>query len=94
MKNILSTIVLSLTQSSENPEKTSATLTGILISVSTYLASVVGPHVPVIADFYASPLGMQANAICTSLGMVAGGILFLFGVIRKGTNKVEAKIIG
>lgn len=82
------------TQSSEDPNKTSATLTGILISLSTYLQSVVAPHIPVIASFYNSPLGQNAEAICTSIGMVIGGIWFLFGLFRKLSNKVEDKVQG
>lgn len=93
MKNIITYVVTSLTQSSEDPNKTSATLTGLLISVSAYLQAVVAPHIPIIASFYNSPIGQQAEAICTSLGMVIGGIWFLFGLIRKGTNKIEEKVI-
>ncbi len=82
-------IISFFTQSSEDPTKTSATLTGILISLSTYLQSVVAPHIPVIANFYNSPLGQQSEQIATGLGMVIGGIWFLFGLLRKGTNKIE-----
>lgn len=82
------------TRSSEDPTKTSATLTGILISLSTYLQSIVAPHIPVIANFYASPLGQNAEQICTSIGMVVGGIWFLFGLFRKGTNAIETKVAG
>lgn len=82
------------THSSEDPTKISATLTGLLISLSAYLQSVVAPHIPVIASFYNSPLGQNAEQICTSLGMVIGGIWFLFGLLRKASNKVEEKVQG
>lgn len=89
MKNIITFF----TQSSEDPAKTSATLTGILISASSYIQSVIAPHVPFLSNFYNSPLGHESEAICTSIGFIIGGIIFLFGLFRKFTNKVEEKVI-
>lgn len=87
---MLNNIITFFTQSSEDPAKTSATLTGILISSSAYLQSVVAPHIPVLSAFYNSPLGQQAEQLCTGVGFVLGGIWFLFGLFRKLTNKVES----
>lgn len=88
MKNIITFF----TQSSEDPAKTSATLTGILISLSSYLQSIVAPHIPFLSQFYNSPLGQQSEQVATGLGFVVGGIVFLFGIFRKATNKVEDKV--
>lgn len=82
-------LITFFTASSEDPTKTSATLTGILISLSTYLQAVVAPHIPFLSAFYNSPLGQQSEQVATGLGMVIGGIWFLFGLIRKLTNKIE-----
>ncbi len=87
---MLNKFITFLTQSSEDPSKTSATLTGILISLSTYLQSVVAPHIPLLSEFYNSPLGQQSEQVCTGIGFVLGGIWFLFGLFRKATNKVES----
>lgn len=87
----MQSIISFFTQSSEDPAKTSATLTGILISLSSWLQSVIAPHIPFLATFYNSPLGQQSEAICTGIGFVIGGIVFLFGLFRKGTNLIEAK---
>lgn len=82
-------LITFFTQSSEDPAKTSATLTGLLISLSTYLQGPIGSHLPFISSFYASPLGQQSDALCTGLGFVIGGAWFLFGLFRKATNKVN-----
>jgi hypothetical protein len=91
--NIISSIVTFFTESSEDPSKTSATLTGLLISLSSWLQNVAGPHIPFIANFYSSPLGQQASQLCYGLGFVIGGAWFLFGLFRKFTNTVEGKVI-
>lgn len=80
------------TQSSEDPEKTSATLTGILIAAASWLQQ-FGTTWPVINTFFASQLGQQTDQIMTSVGMIVGGIWFLFGLLRKGTNAIETKVI-
>jgi len=85
---MLSSIITFFTQSSEDPTKTSATLTGILIAFASYVqqyASVI----PFIHNFFASPAGAQLDPILTAIGMIVGGIWFLFGLFRKLTNKVQ-----
>lgn len=80
MKNLIASIL----QSSQDPTKTSATITGVLIAFSSWLQGALGPYIPFISNFYHSTLGMQSNQICTGLGIVIGGTLFLFGLFRKG----------
>lgn len=81
-------IITFFTQSSESPDRTSATLTGILIAAAAYVQQ-LGAFVPFINDFYASAIGQQLDPILTAIGMVVGGIWFLFGLFRKFTNRVE-----
>lgn len=85
----MNSIITFFTQSSEDPAKTSATLTGLLISLSAYIQQYFS-YIPGIHAFYASQLGMQSEAICTGLGMTIGGAWFLFGLFRKATNKIES----
>lgn len=81
------------TQSSEDPGKTSATLTGLLIALASWVQQFATTW-PVINNFFASPAGQQIDQIMTSVGMIVGGIWFLFGLFRKVTNTVETKVIG
>lgn len=85
---MVNNIVTLFTQSSEDPAKTSATLTGLLIMVSTYVQQ-LGVFIPFINEFYLSPIGSQMEQICTAMGMIVGGIWFLFGLFRKVTNSIE-----
>lgn len=88
----MNNVITFFTQSSENPEKTSATLTGILIAAASWVhqfASVV----PVIDQVFKSPVGQQLDPLLTAIGMIVGGVWFLFGLFRKLTNKVETKVI-
>jgi len=88
MKNLITFF----TQSSEDPTKTSAVLTGILIALASYIQQ-AGEFMPVISAFYESPLGKDLSPILTAIGMIFGGIWFLFGIFRKLTNKVEEKVL-
>lgn len=88
MKNIITFF----TQSSEDPAKTSATLTGILISASAWLQQYAGENITFIHNFYMSPLGRDIEPTLTAVGMVVGGIWFIFGLFRKATNQVERSI--
>lgn len=81
-------IITFFTQSSEDPAKTSATLTGILISLASYLQQ-YADVVPFIGRFFDSPVGHNLSPIFTSIGMIVGGIVTLFGLFRKLTNKIE-----
>lgn len=82
------TIITFFTQSSEDPAKTSATLTGLLIMGATWIQSHLG-FIPLVHDFFASQLGQQIDPVLTSIGMIGGAVWFLFGLFRKLTNKVE-----
>lgn len=81
-------LITFFTQSSEDPTKTSATLTGILIGVSAYLQQYVATF-PILDKFYSSPVGLELEPTLTAVGMIVGGVIFLFGLFRKLTNKVE-----
>lgn len=81
-------LITFFTQSSEDPTKTSATLTGILIALSAWVQH-AGIAIPFINSFYSSAPGQQVEPALTAVGMVIGGIWFLFGLFRKLTNKVE-----
>lgn len=85
-------LITFFTQSSENPEKTSATLTGILIGAAAWVHQYAG-FVPGVQSFFDSALGKQLDPIMTAVGMIVGGVWFLFGLFRKFTNKVEAKVV-
>lgn len=82
-------IITFFTQSSEDPAKTSATLTGLLIMASSNVQQYLG-FLPFVHGFYSSPLGQQVDPILTGAGYVIGGAWFLFGLFRKFTNKVES----
>lgn len=82
-------IIKFFTQSSEDPNKTSATLTGILIAGAAWSHQYLSV-LPFVHDFFISPLGQQIDPILTATGMVIGGMWTLFGIFRKITNKVEA----
>lgn len=84
-------IVTFFTQSSEDPAKTSATLTGILIALASYLHQ-YAVFIPIVNKFFASPLAQQTDAILSAIGMILGSVWFLFGLFRKATNKVESKL--
>lgn len=81
-------IITFFTQSSEDPAKTSATLTGLLISFASYAHTSLS-FIPAVNTFFASNLGQQVDPILTAVGMIVGGIWFIFGLIRKLTNGVE-----
>lgn len=81
-------LITFFTQSSEDPAKTSATLTGALIAIASYVHTYAA-YLPAINNFFTSPLGQQLDPILTAVGMIIGGTWFLFGVFRKFTNKVE-----
>jgi len=87
IKNIISFF----TQSSEDPAKTSATLTGILIALASYLHQYAS-FIPIVNKFFASPLAQQTDAILSAIGMIIGSIWFLFGLFRKATNKIETQV--
>lgn len=86
---MLNNIITFFTQSSEDPAKTSATLTGILIALSAQVQQ-LAVFIPGINAFYLSPLGQQLDAILTGVGTILGTAWFLFGLFRKVTNKVES----
>lgn len=85
----MNSIITFFTQSSEDPAKTSATLTGLLIACASWLSQ-YATAIPLIHNFFASPLGQQIDPAMQAVGMIGGGIWFLFGLFRKVTNKVEA----
>lgn len=87
--NIIKSIITFFTQSSEDPAKTSATLTGLLIALSAQVQQ-LAVFVPGISTFYASPLGQQLDVILTGVGTIVGTGIFLFGLFRKVTNKAES----
>ena len=89
---MLQNIVTFFTQSSDNPEKTSATLSGILLMGASWLSQ-YATAIPVIHSFFASPLGQQVDPAIQAISMIGGGILALFGLFRKLTNKVEATVV-
>ncbi len=76
------------TQSSEDPAKTSATLTGLLIALSAQVQH-LGAFIPGISAFYTSPIGLQLDTILTGVGTILGTAWFLFGLFRKLTNQAE-----
>lgn len=82
-------IITFFTQSSEDPAKTSATLTGVLIVIASYLQE-YADTIPFLGKFFASPVGQNLEPVLTSVGMTIGGIVCLFGLFRKFTNKVES----
>lgn len=82
-------IITFFTQSSEDPAKTSATLTGLLIAAAAQIQQYLG-FIPVVHNFFASPVGQQLDPILTAVGTIVGFSWFLFGLLRKLTNKVES----
>lgn len=84
----LASIVTFFTQSSEDPNKTSATLTGILISVASYAQQYLA-FVPGVNHFFASPIGQQIDPVLTCVGFILGSAWTLFGLLRKLTNKAD-----
>lgn len=86
---MLNKIITFFTQSSEDPAKTSATLTGILITVASYLQQ-YSDAIPFLGKFFTSEVGQNLDPILASIGMTVGGIVCLFGLFRKFTNKVES----
>ena len=91
MKTILTNFITFFTRSSEDPAKTSATLTGLIIAVSSYIQLNLAPIIPFLNNFYSSPIGHDIETIATCLGMMVGALITIFGLIRKLTNKVESK---
>ncbi len=85
----MNAIITFFTQSSEDPAKTSATLTGLLIALAAQGQQLFG-FIPVVHDFYVGPIGSQLDPILTAVGSIVGGTWFLFGLFRKLTNKVES----
>ncbi len=81
-------LITFFSQSSEDPSRTSATLTGLLISFASYAHQSLS-FIPAVNTFFASSLGQQVDPILTAAGMIIGGIWFLFGLFRKITNGVE-----
>lgn len=84
----MKSIITFFTQSSEDPTRTSATLTGLLIMAASYVQEKLD-FVPFIHAYFMSPIGQQTDQILTAVGMVVGAVWFLFGLFRKFTNKVE-----
>lgn len=82
-------IITFFTQSSEDPAKTSATLTGLLIAIAAQTQQNFG-FIPAVHDFFLSPLGQQIEPVATAIGTIVGSIVFLFGLYRKLTNKIES----
>lgn len=86
---MLDKIITFLSQSSEDPTKTSASLTGALIFIASYLQQ-YSDTIPFLGKFFTSEIGQNLDPILTSIGMTVGGIICLFGLLRKLTNKVES----
>lgn len=84
-------IVSFFTQSSEDPAKTSATLTGFLIMAATWTQANL-TFIPAVATFFASPLGAQLQPELTAVGYILGGVWALFGIYRKVTNTVAGAL--
>ena len=85
MKNIITFF----TQSSEDPAKTSATLSGLLLIAAAQIQQYFD-FIPAVHDFFISPIGQQLDPILTAIGTIAGFTWFLYGLLRKFTNKVES----
>ena len=68
--------------SSQDPAKLSATVTGLIISLSSVI-------VLVSAQFGVPLLNEQVSAFATQAGLAVGSLWFLYGVIRKGINKMS-----
>jgi hypothetical protein len=83
-------IITFFTQSSEDPTKTSATLTGILIGAAAWAHQYL-LFIPGVSTFFQSPAAQSLDAILTATGMVIGGVWTLVGLFRKLTNTVEQK---
>ena len=62
--------------SSENPEKLAATVKGLILAFSS-LIILLGGHfgIPIVQE--------QIVEFATQIGIVAGGVWFLFGLVRK-----------
>lgn len=84
----MNSIITFFTQSSEDPAKTSATLTGLLIMAAVKVHQYLD-FVPFVHNFFASPVGAQLDPILTAVGYTLGGAWALFGILRKLTNKIE-----
>ena len=87
---MINNIITFFSQSSEDSQKTSATLTGILIGVASYLAQ-FATVIPAIGNFFNSPIGQNMNALLTAVGMLLGSAWTIFGLLRKVSNKIESK---
>lgn len=82
-------LITFFTQSSEDPGRTSATLTGILIGGAAWIHQYLDV-IPFVHNLFVSPLGQQIDPILTSIGTIVGTGWCLFGLLRKLTNKVES----
>lgn len=71
--------------SSTDPEKLSATVTGLIVSIASVLALLLSKvlGLPITAEQVATYAG--------SIGSAVGGIWFLFGLIRKGVVALAQK---
>lgn len=71
--------------SSENPEKTSATWSGVILILASLL-NALAAHFGVVfgtAEF---------NDNLTSLAAGVGALVTLFGIVRKASNAIDAKL--
>lgn len=70
-------IISFFAQSSADPSKLSATLTGIIVGVASYIVFIA-------AHFYGVPVDVQqVTDFATLVGTTGGGIVTIFGIIRK-----------
>lgn len=76
----------SLLTSSENADKLSARITGILTAVSGYLVFFLGSQGVLINDG-------QAQLIISQLAMAGGALYFVFGLLRQGVNVLGKKFL-
>ena len=62
--------------SSENPEKLAATVKGLILTFSSLII--------LLGGYFGAPIAQeQIVEVATQIGVVAGGVWFLFGLIRK-----------
>lgn len=71
--------------SSQDPTKVSATVTGAIVSLSSFIVAFaqITFHVQLVPE--------QISQLATGLGMTAGAIWFLFGLFRKVAVKMGSR---
>lgn len=82
----MKTFIDSLLTSSEDANKLSARITGVLTTVSGYIIFFLGTQGVVISDG-------QAQLLVSQLAIAGGVLWFIFGLLRQGINVLGKKYL-